>query len=99
MTSRERPSHLHFLDRLAILIDREEIAARIFLLPALVFLSVFLIFPIVYLGYLSFTGGSFTRSGVHWVGLNNYLRLLLTPDFWQQSRNFESPRITRKQPE
>lgn len=83
MTIRERPSHLHFLDRLAILIDREEIAARIFLLPALVFLSIFLIFPIVYLGYLSFTGGSFTRSGVHWVGLNNYLRLLLTPDFWQ----------------
>jgi multiple sugar transport system permease protein len=32
---------------------------------------------------LSFTGGSFTRAGVHFVGLNNYLRLLLTPDFWQ----------------
>jgi multiple sugar transport system permease protein len=72
-----------FTNRFNLLVDREEIAARIFLAPALILLSVFLIFPIIYLGYLSFTGGSFTRSGVHWVGLNNYLRLLLTPDFWQ----------------
>jgi multiple sugar transport system permease protein len=72
-----------FTNRFNLLVDREEIAARIFLAPALILLSIFLIFPIVYLGYLSFTGGSFTRSGVHWVGLKNYLRLLLTPDFWQ----------------
>jgi multiple sugar transport system permease protein len=71
------------INRFNLLVDREEIAARIFLAPALILLSIFLIFPIIYLGYLSFTGGSFTRSGVHWVGLNNYLRLLLTPDFWQ----------------
>jgi multiple sugar transport system permease protein len=83
MTSRERQSHHHFLDRFATMTDREEVAAGIFLLPALVLLGIFLVFPIGYLGYLSFTGGSFTRSGVHWVGLNNYLRLLLTPDFWQ----------------
>jgi multiple sugar transport system permease protein len=72
-----------FINRFNLLVDREEIAARIFLAPALILLSIFLIFPIIYLGYLSFTGGSFTRSGVHWVGLNNYRRLLLTPDFWQ----------------
>jgi multiple sugar transport system permease protein len=73
----------NFTNRFNLLVDREESAARIFLAPALILLSIFLIFPIIYLGYLSFTGGSFTRSGVHWVGLNNYLRLLLTPDFWQ----------------
>jgi multiple sugar transport system permease protein len=72
-----------FTNRFNLLVDREEIAAGIFLAPALILLSIFLIFPIIYLGYLSFTGGSFTRSGVHWIGLNNYLRLLLTPDFWQ----------------
>jgi multiple sugar transport system permease protein len=83
MTSRKLPSHHPLLDRLAILIDREEVAAGIFLSPALLLLGIFLIFPIIYLGYLSFTNGSFTRSGVHWVGINNYLRLLLTPDFWQ----------------
>jgi multiple sugar transport system permease protein len=69
--------------RFTILIDREGVAAGIFLAPALVFLGIFLVFPIIYLGYLSFTGGSFTRSGVHWVGVNNYIRLFLTPDFWQ----------------
>ncbi len=76
-------SDRYFLERFARLIDRDEVAAGIFLLPALVILGLFLVFPILYLGYLSFTGGSFTRAGVHWVGLKNYLRLLLTPDFWQ----------------
>jgi multiple sugar transport system permease protein len=70
-------------DRFTILLDREEVAARIFLAPALILLGIFLVFPTIYLGYLSFTGGSFTRSGVHWVGMNNYIRLFLTPDFWQ----------------
>jgi multiple sugar transport system permease protein len=83
MTIRESKSDRYFLERFARLIDRDEVAAGIFLLPALVLLGLFLVFPIIYLGYLSFTGGSFTRSGVHWIGLKNYLRLLLTPDFWQ----------------
>jgi multiple sugar transport system permease protein len=82
ITNNKRQSN-NLLDRFNLLIDREEVAAGIFLAPALILLGIFLIFPIGYLGYLSFTGGSFTRSGVHWVGLNNYLRLLLTPDFWQ----------------
>jgi multiple sugar transport system permease protein len=72
-----------FTNRFNLLVDREEVAAGIFLTPALLLLGIFLILPIIYLGYLSFTGGSFTRAGVHFVGLNNYLRLLLTPDFWQ----------------
>ena len=65
MTIRESKSDRYFLERFARLIDRDEVAAGIFLLPALVLLGLFLVFPIIYLGYLSFTGGSFTRSGVH----------------------------------
>jgi multiple sugar transport system permease protein len=83
MISRKSESQQHFSETLAAAIDREEVAAGLFLLPALLILGVFLAFPIIYLGYLSFTGGSFTRAGVHWVGVRNYLRLLLTPDFWQ----------------
>ncbi|WP_373542988.1 carbohydrate ABC transporter permease [Chamaesiphon sp.] len=83
MTIRRSESRFHFLDDFRAVIDREDVAAGIFLFPALVLLGIFLIFPIIYLGYLSFTGGSFTRAGVHWVGLKNYLRLLLSPDFWQ----------------
>lgn len=83
MTIRKPASERPFFETFAVAIDREEVAAGLFLLPALLILGVFLAFPIFYLGYLSFTGGSFTRAGVHWVGVRNYLRLLLTPDFWQ----------------
>jgi multiple sugar transport system permease protein len=64
-------------------LDNDAIAAWIFLSPALILLGVFLIWPIFYLFYLSFTTGSFTSSGTSWVGSRNYLRLLLNPDFWQ----------------
>ena len=83
MITGKSKSDRYSLERFARLIDRDEVAASIFLFPALVLLGLFLVFPIIYLGYLSFTGGSFTRAGVHWIGFKNYLRLLLNPDFWQ----------------
>jgi multiple sugar transport system permease protein len=68
-------------------LDNESIAAWTFLAPALLFLSVFLIGPIAYLFYLSFTSGIFTQSGVRLIGLNNYWRLVTNPDFWQVIQN------------
>jgi multiple sugar transport system permease protein len=65
------------------LLDNDAIAAWIFLTPAIILLGIFLFWPIAYLFYLSFTTGSFTSAGIHWVGLRNYLRLVLNPDFWQ----------------
>jgi multiple sugar transport system permease protein len=62
---------------------RETLVAWLFLAPALLLLSVFVLYPILYLAALSFTSGSFTRSGTHWVGLKNYSRLLADPEFWQ----------------
>jgi multiple sugar transport system permease protein len=62
---------------------QETIVAWVFLAPALILLSIFVLFPIAYLCYLSFTQGSFTRAGIHWSGLRNYWRLLLNADFWQ----------------
>jgi multiple sugar transport system permease protein len=64
-------------------LDGDAIAAWIFLSPALILLGIFVLWPIAYLFYLSFTAGNFTISGIRWVGLRNYLRLLLSPDFWQ----------------
>ncbi|MGD1874160.1 MAG: carbohydrate ABC transporter permease [Mastigocoleus sp.] len=52
-------------------------------MPALLFLSIFVLGPIIYLFCLSFTNGSFTSTGTYWVGLKNYWRLLLNPDFWK----------------
>lgn len=65
------------------LLDNDTVAAWIFLTPALILLGVFIIWPIAYLFYLSFTAGSFTSTGTYWVGLKNYWRLLLNADFWQ----------------
>ncbi|VXD24818.1 Binding-protein-dependent transport systems inner membrane component [Planktothrix serta PCC 8927] len=65
------------------LLDQDAIMAWIFLAPALLLMGVFILGPIVYLFYLSFTQGSFTKSGIYGVGLNNYARLFLSPDFWQ----------------
>ena len=74
----QKTSRSAFLD-----FDNETVIAWLFLAPALLLLGVFVLYPIAYLCYLSFTAGSFTRAGVHWVGLQNYWRLFLTPDFWQ----------------
>jgi multiple sugar transport system permease protein len=68
-------------------LDRDAVAAGLFLSPALVILGVFLFYPIVYLLYLSFTIGSFTVTGIEWVGGQNYLRLLTDSDFWQVMGN------------
>ncbi|WP_254173456.1 carbohydrate ABC transporter permease [Planktothrix pseudagardhii] len=65
------------------LLDQDAVMAWIFLAPALLLMGIFIVWPIGYLFYLSFTQGSFTRSGVYGVGLNNYVRLFLSPDFWQ----------------
>jgi multiple sugar transport system permease protein len=68
-------------------LDRDAVAAGLFLSPALMILGVFLFYPIVYLLYLSFTTGSFTVTGIEWIGGQNYLRLLTDSDFWQVMGN------------
>lgn len=68
-------------------LDRDFLAAGIFLAPALLLLGTFLFYPIVYLLYLSFTSGSFTVTGIEWIGWRNYLRLFTDADFWQVISN------------
>ena len=68
---------------ISVWLDRDAVAAGIFLTPALLILGIFLFYPIIYLLYLSFTTGSFTVTGIKWVGLRNYLRLFTDVDFWQ----------------
>lgn len=69
--------------RFSRLLDRDTVAAWVFLAPALILLGIFVLYPIAYLFFLSFTTDSFTRAGMRWIGLRNYWRLLLSPDFWQ----------------
>ena len=53
----------------------------LFLAPAMILLSIFLFLPILYLIYLSFTNGSLTS--MEWVGIANYQKILVDPDFLQ----------------
>ena len=53
------------------------------LLPAMGLLAVFVFWPLVYLFFLSFTQGSFTREGVYWNGIRNYIRFVIDPDVRQ----------------
>jgi len=53
----------------------------LFLAPAMIILSIFLFLPILYLIYLSFTNGSLTS--MEWVGIANYQKILVDPDFLQ----------------
>ena len=64
-------------------LDHPQKAGWILLAPALVILALFVLFPVVYLIYLSFTTGHFTLKGVQWFGLRHYLRLFRDPDFYQ----------------
>lgn len=66
-------------------LDHDGIAAGLLLLPVVVLLGMFVIFPIGSLAYLSLTQDSFTRAGA--VGLRNYLRLLGNREFWQVMGN------------
>jgi len=73
--------------RFTSVLERDNIAAWIFLAPALILLIIFVFYPIGYLLYLSFTSGSFTVDGVEWTGIRNYRRLFTDPDFWQVMGN------------
>lgn len=59
------------------------------LLPALLFLTLFVIVPFILSFYLSFTNERLLPrpTGSQWVGFLNYKRLFNDPDFWQAVRN------------
>jgi multiple sugar transport system permease protein len=69
--------------KLSVWLDNQAIAAWVFLAPALIILGIFVLFPVLYMVYLSLTDGHLTLAGVKWAGLNNYVRLINNPDFWQ----------------
>lgn len=60
---------------------KTNLIAWLFLAPALIFLTIFLFYPILSLIYLSFTNGSIVAT--KWIGLANYRRLLIDSDFRQ----------------
>lgn len=54
-----------------------------FAVPALLFMGVFLYYPLAYSIYISFTNWNMTRPVKKFVGVDNYTRLLTNADFYQ----------------
>lgn len=66
---------------------RNNMAGWAFAAPFVIFFAVFLIWPIIYGFYLSFTGTSMTGSGSGLVGLANYAEAFTDPDMWRSMGN------------
>ncbi len=65
----------------------ERLQGLIFILPALIVLGLFLIYPMYYTTRLSFYKGDFRFNFFDWVGLNNFTDLLTNdPDFLDTSK-------------
>lgn len=60
---------------------KDILTGYLFLVPAFTFLSVWWFWPMAYSLYLSFTEWDFLRPEKHWVGLENYARILTDPEF------------------
>jgi putative chitobiose transport system permease protein len=65
---------------------KRSITPYTFLLPALVLLGIFVVYPIIAVVYYSFTDYDIVRPPV-WVGLDNYAKLLDDPTFWTALTN------------
>jgi multiple sugar transport system permease protein len=59
----------------------------VFLLPWIIILLLFWLFPLLYSFILSFTKYSILSGRAEWIGLSNYLKLLYDPDFWTALKN------------
>jgi multiple sugar transport system permease protein len=59
----------------------------IFLTPALVLLTIFVFWPIIYLAILSFTDGNLNLQDLTFIGLKNYRYIFQNADFWQVINN------------
>ena len=62
---------------------KEGLTALLFLSPTVVITGIFIFFPIIFSFYLSFHEWNMFSAERQFVGLQNYLLLLKSPDFWQ----------------
>lgn len=67
---------------------RQQLIPYLFLLPALLMLSLTVFWPALQAFYLSFTSYEYDLTQApQWVGLTNFRRLWVDPVFWQTMRN------------
>lgn len=86
-TSRQKAG-IQMLPRLRMTERRREyLAFLIFILPNITLLAMWTFWPFFHSFYLSMTNWNLLRPTWDMVGVDNYLRLLKSPEFWQITRN------------
>lgn len=66
----------------------DRIAGMLFVLPAAIFIFAFMLFPLLYSGYLSLTKYNFVRQATpEFIGFENYVRAVQDPIFMTAFRN------------
>ncbi len=61
--------------------------AIVFVAPAVLFLAIFVMYPVFYNIYLSFTDANLLKKNTSFVWLKNYKRLFSDPMFWKYAYN------------
>ena len=61
-------------------------SALLFLSPTLVIFSAFILFPVFFSFYLSFQKWNMFSGQSTFVGLDNYIRMFQSPEFWSVLR-------------
>ena len=65
---------------------KNSLTPYLFLTPALLVTSVFVLYPIVGVIFYSFTNYDIVTTP-HWIGLGNYIQMAQDPTFWLALRN------------
>ncbi|HEX2963724.1 MAG TPA: sugar ABC transporter permease [Ignavibacteriales bacterium] len=65
----------------------DAMSALLFLSPTLVVFSTFILFPVIFSFYLSFQKWNMFSSETTFVGLDNYIRMFQSEEFWQVLKN------------
>ena len=66
---------------------KENLAGLLFILPAMIPLSVFWILPVLFSGGLSFTNWDMMSENIKFMGIKNYTGLLRDPNFGRVLKN------------
>jgi multiple sugar transport system permease protein len=66
---------------------KDTLSALLFLSPTLVVFGTFILFPVIFSFYLSFQQWNMFGVERTYVGLDNYTRIFMSPDFWRVFKN------------
>lgn len=67
--------------------QKDNLSALLFLSPTLVIFSAFILFPVVFSFYLSFQKWNMFSGETTFIGLDNYIRMLQSEEFWLVLKN------------